>query len=432
MQTLFHLIIHPFRNARDATTKNGRLNLNLILSKDHAIPKGIKRVSFGSELGGVHLSSNRAAARPKVLVFGPLQPPEVACGISSAVRAFAGSQVRNFYNIELISTFRPQRERNLLQRIAFGMWLTIKTAFRVASSGAALADIHTVSDRNLLSHAAIMFGTRLAGRPAMLRIHGGDFHQVFEKAGGFNRMLIRLILRSATRVIVLSEWWRSRIAAIEPRTAIEVIPNSVDCQAFKRLGSRPYRKCRRILFLANFCERKGHFDALDAISKLAANYSDIVLALAGEDRDYGTRKRIECEAERLGIQHQIEFLGTVSGESKDQAIRDADILILPSHTENMPVSIMEGMAAALPVIATRVGAVSEMIEDGETGFLIESRDSDALAQCLERLFCDINLAHQIGQNAQRHARATWDANVVAEHSIALYVRVTAEGISHAA
>lgn len=370
--------------------------------------------------------------RPKILVFGPIQPLQVACGVSSAIRAFAGSRVRDHYDIELISTFRTPRERKLFERLAYGVWLVVKTAQRMVSARAVLADIHAVSDRSLLSHAAVMFGARLAGRPALLRIHGGDFDRVFDNASGFQRRLIRFILNSATRVVVLSDGWRSRIAAIEPRAAVEVIPNPVDCRAYERLADRPPRPTRRILFLANFCERKGHFDALKAIARLAHEFPDVVLALGGDDRDPGTRDQLEREAGRLDIRDRIEFLGTVSGESKDKAVRDADVLILPSHTENMPVSLIEGMAAALPVIATTVGAVPEMIEDGETGFLIAPRDSEGLADRLARLFRDPALGRKIGQQAQNHARATWDADVLAERTVALYQKLTTGRGSHVA
>src|SRR5882672_711177 len=232
-------------------------------------------------------TSKGTTVRPKVLVFGPFLPPEIACGVSSAARAFAGSRVADHYAIELVSTFRPARERGLLQRLAFGVWLGVKTVLTMLRSGAVLADVHAVSDRSLLSHAAVMFGARLAGRPALLRIHGGDFDRVFERADTAQRALIRFILRSATRVIVLSEIWRDRVAAIEQRATVEVIPNSVDCAAFEALAARPQRECRRILFLANFCERKGHFDALEAVGRLAFDFPDLVLTLGGEDRDPG-------------------------------------------------------------------------------------------------------------------------------------------------
>ncbi len=369
--------------------------------------------------------------RPKVLVYGPIQPQQVACGVSSAVRAFAGSRASDFYDIELVSTFRLARNRNLFERISFGVWLAIRTATQIIRSGAVLADIHAVSDRSLLSHAAVMFGALLAGRPALLRIHGGDFDRVFNLAGGVQRWLIRFILRSATRVVVLSEGWRGRITTIEPLASIEVIANPVDCRAYDRLSHRSLRPCRRILFLANFCERKGHFDALKAIAKVAPEFPDVVLALGGDDRDPGTRDLLEREAVRLGISDRIAFLGTVSGEAKDLAILDADVLILPSHTENMPISVIEAMAAALPVIATTVGAIPEMIMDDQTGLLIGVRDPDALAERLIRLFRDPALGRRLGQQAQNHARANWDADVLAGRTIALYEQLTARKGAHA-
>lgn len=363
------------------------------------------------------------ASHAKMIVYGPVRPPEVGCGVSSAVRAFVSSRVQEVFDVEVVSTFRPHRERRLPERLAFGVWLVFRTVAQMIRSRAVLADIHAVSDRSLLSHAAVMFGVRLVGRPALLRIHGGDFHCVFEQASGLKRLVIRFILRRATRVVVLSEIWRSRIAAIEPRAAIEVLPNPVDCQAYSHFALRTTRACRRILFLANFCERKGHFDALEAIRRLAPEFPDLRLALGGEDRDPGTRRQLERAAGEQGILDRIDFLGSVSGAAKDEAFRDADILILPSHQENMPVSVMEGMAAALPVVATRVGAVGEMIDDGRTGFLIDAKDPAALADRLARLCHDPELARRLGREAQRYAIATWDADVVADANLALFTRL---------
>jgi len=296
---------------------------------------------------------------------------------------------------------------------------------RVIGRHASLSDVHAASGRSFLSHAAVVMGTRLAGRPALLRIHGGNFDHAFEQSSDAGKALIRLILRSASCVVVLGETWRDRVEAIEPRAYVEVIPNTVDCAAYEAMSCARNREARNILFLANFSECKGHFDALEALTRLAPRHPEVKLQLAGEDRDPGTRARLEREAGRLGIADHIEFLGSVSGSEKDEALRDADILILPSHIENMPVSIIEGMAAGLPVVATRVGAVGEMIEDEKNGLLIDPRDPEALAERLHRLLGDRKLREDLGQRARQRACALWDADVVAERNLALYDRLLA-------
>jgi glycosyltransferase involved in cell wall biosynthesis len=365
----------------------------------------------------------RSGVRPKVLVFGPYQPPTVACGISSAIRAFSGSRVGEHYDVEIVSTFRPDRNRGLTERLAYGVCRLAGTFVRTMWARAEIVDIYSASGRSLLSHAAVLFGARLAGRPALLRIHGGDFYGAFQRASSPQRALIRAILRAATRVIVLSESWRRKVLSIEPRVAIEVVPNSIDCKALSGAGARPSREPRRILFLANFSEQKGHFEALEALRQLAPKFPNVTLALAGADREPGMRQRLEHESKRSGILRHIEFLGTISAEAKEKALFDADILILPSHMENMPVSVMEGMAAALPVVATTVGALEDMIDDGKTGCLIEPGNADALAQRLDMLLRDAALCRRIGHSARRHAQTTWDADLVAETNLILYARV---------
>jgi glycosyltransferase involved in cell wall biosynthesis len=365
-------------------------------------------------------AADERASKPAVLVFGPLQPEQVACGVSSAMRAFADSCVRERYRIAIHSTFRPARKRNIVQRLAHGVRLLVSTAFRMLRSGAVVADIHAVSDRSLLSHAAVMFGALLVRRPAILRIHGGDFHRTFETAGGAERRLIRLILRAASRLVVLSEIWRGRVAAIQPLARIEVIPNPVNCAQLAKLGGRSPRPCRRILFLANFCERKGHFDAIEALALVVPRYPDVLLVLCGEDRDEGAMARIQARCAELGITANVLFRGTVSGAAKDEEFRLADVLILPSHTENMPISVIEGMAAGLPVVASSVGAVPEMIRHGETGLLVTAQRPAELASSLESLLADSGLGRRIGATAARVACDTWDADVVACRTIAVY------------
>ena len=171
---------------------------------------------------------------------------------------------------------------------------------------------------------------------------------------------------------------------------------------------------------------------MEAMGKVVDEYPEVVGAEGGEDRDPGKMESIERKAGLLKDRECIEFIGTVSGEAKDKAVQAADVLILPSHIENMPVSVIEGMAAGLPVIATRVGAISEMIEDGETGILIEARDPEALAQRRALLFRDAELGRRLGRQALRFARATWDADTVAGRTIDLYSRLITGKASHAA
>jgi glycosyltransferase involved in cell wall biosynthesis len=116
----------------------------------------------------------------------------------------------------------------------------------------------------------------------------------------------------------------------------------------------------------------------------------------------------------------VGFLAPVFGADKLERIAQAGIFILPSHTENMPMAVMEAMAAGLAVIATKVGAIPEMIDHGGTGILLDPRRPEQLAQAIVRLLDDPQERQRMGSRAADAARGAWDKKAVGERTAALF------------
>lgn len=359
--------------------------------------------------------------REAVLIYGPFQPPDQPCGVSAALRSFVASPIREQFDLEVVSTYRGQdEERGLAARLAYGLWLFVASWLRIARSRARLVDIHAVSDRDFLKHGAVLLAAGVAGRPTLLRIHGGDFDRVYARSSETLRALTRWLLRRADRVVLLSPGWEHIVNEIEPRAATAVLSNSVPCDELERLGEQREKDSHRVLMLGNLCERKGHFDALEAAAILAGRLPDCVMEFGGVERDAGARAQLDARAEALGLGGAVRFLGSVSGDAKDRAFTEAALYMLPSHTENMPVSIMEAMATGLPVVATPVGAIPEMVRDGETGVLVPARDPAALADAIEGLFRDPERRTKMSARARAFAREHWDRASIARRTAALY------------
>jgi glycosyltransferase involved in cell wall biosynthesis len=359
--------------------------------------------------------------RGKVLVYGSFAGPGTPCGVTAAMEAFISSPISKVFDFEVITTRRgPDPTRGLARRLAHGVRLVTEAAVRMPISGADLVDVHAVSGRDFLKNSAVVLAARLSGRPAVLRIHGGDFIAAFERAGRVEQGLVRRLLRAANRVVVLSQRWADVITGIEPRATVAVIPNSIDCDRFAELARQRAPGAAEILLLANLCARKGHFEALEVAARLTPTFPSCQLLFAGAERDVGALEALRSRAGELGIQDNAHFLGPVFGADKDALFARAGIFILPSHVENMPVSLMEAMAAGLPVVASTVGAVPEMVEDGKTGFLIEPHDTEGLATRLAQLLRDPELRLRMGSAAQGRARSLWDTKVVAAACERLY------------
>jgi glycosyltransferase involved in cell wall biosynthesis len=369
-------------------------------------------------------AASHTRLRPLVLVFGSFQPGDVPCGITSVMRSFLASSIRDSYDFEVVSTFRETDvTRGIGERLRFGSVLLARTFQKILRARPALIDVHAVSGRELFKQSAVLIAARLTRCPSVLRIHGGDFDHVYAHASRSGKWLTRFILRLPSRVVLLSDGRAKIMREIEPRMKCVVIHNLVSCDEFEPLGrSRP--DTQDVLFLANLCERKGHFDALDAAVLVRESFPEVRFRFAGAERDPGALAELQAYARRLGLEDTACFLGAVTGEAKAREINNACMLILPSHSETMPISIMEGMAAALPVIATRVGAIPEMIEDEQTGFLIDARDPESLARQIVRLLGDRRLGEEVGERARAFARSRWDREVVARLNASLFAEVS--------
>ena len=136
----------------------------------------------------------------------------------------------------------------------------------------------------------------------------------------------------------------------------------------------------------------------------------------------GTRRtELEQKAARLGV--GAHFHGSVL-DIRERMER-ADVFVLPSRAENLPVAILEAMAAALPVVATRVGGIAEEIDDGATGFVVDPDDAPALAAALDRLAANPSLRHAFGEAAARRAASHFEAGMLAGRMVDLYKRLCA-------
>ncbi len=140
---------------------------------------------------------------------------------------------------------------------------------------------------------------------------------------------------------------------------------------------------------------KGIYDLLDALSQLRAAVPDVRLVCAGE----GERAAVARYAERLGIGDAVKFTGWVGPSGKRALLESAAVCALPSYDEGMPLGLLEAMAAGVPVVATRVGGVPDIVEDGVSGILVEPGSPLALAGAIVRVLGDRETRERLAAGA---------------------------------
>jgi glycosyltransferase involved in cell wall biosynthesis len=160
----------------------------------------------------------------------------------------------------------------------------------------------------------------------------------------------------------------------------------------------PKREVKYLFCVARLSSEKGLSFLIQGLKLLRDRGLDLELRLAG---DGPRRIQLEQTARSLGISNYVHFLGYLTEDAVISELRDADIFVLPSFIEGLPVSAMEAMAVGLPVIATNIAGTSELVEDGKNGVLIRPSDAQALADAVVRLIED----YDFRQRAANLARA---------------------------
>lgn len=174
-----------------------------------------------------------------------------------------------------------------------------------------------------------------------------------------------------------------------------------------RYAPRPDRDGTRALFVGRLAGVKGVPILIEAMARLAPKYPNLTLRLIGDGPD---RTALEAEVARRGLQDRVVFLGYKSQADVADELAHADVFVLPSFAEGVPVVLMEAMAAQVPVLTTRIAGVPELVEDGISGRLVPPGDADAFTDAFDALLSDPETRAAYG--------AAGRAKVVADHDAA--------------
>jgi glycosyltransferase involved in cell wall biosynthesis len=247
-------------------------------------------------------------------------------------------------------------------------------------------------------------------------VHGWAFAAYPGLAGRLYRWADRVVRPLTTVTVCVSE--RERESGLRARTCVAdrtvVIPNAVEVSRARRKrrtgGGRPL-----VVAVGRLKAPKDFLTFIRALGRLRPGSFEAVIVGDGPDR-----ARLEDEIDSLGLAGHVRL----AGERRDvpELLAGADVFALPSASEGMPVSVLEAMAAGLPVVASRVGGVPEQVADGETGLLVRPGDPHDLAAALARLLGDEDLRHRLGAAGRARAEQAFDLEPFRRAHLELYSR----------
>ena len=333
-------------------------------------------------------------------------------GISSVLCVYKAAQ---WFERNLVDFIATHSDRGVLSKC----WVFLEGFYKYLRLGAlgriAAVHVHMSSRASFWRKSIFLFPAFLMRTPTILHLHGSEFAVFYEQeCGRLAKGIVRFVFNHASRVVVLSKVWQRWVLSMCNNPRVVVIYNPV--QLAPTTPSLGARDKQTVLFLGRLGERKGSYDLLRAVARISADFPDLRVLMGGD----GEIHKVREEAESLGITDRVELLGWVRGSEKAALLNRSSVYVLPSYNEGLPMSVLEAMAAGLPIISTPIGGIAEAVTDGVEGCLVQPGDVDALALALGRLLSDADLRRRMGEAARLKVEATFSAERILPQVEALY------------
>ena len=335
-----------------------------------------------------------AADLPRIVHVGP--GLGVRGGVSAVERLIIDS-IRDHAQVEHVATMEDG-----------GLWC------RMRVFGTALWRVHRLlrDDRPSIFH--VHFASRgstlrkciialmVLRRPGwlVLHAHGGAFDRFFSHLPAPLQGRVAGIFRRSHGFVVLSTQWQEfyvgQLALRQDRIQIMINPTDPATE----VPDRSRRENVQFVFLGRIDDYKGAFELLTAYQALpASSRARARLVFAGDGRVEELRQLAAVAGPDVAVHDWLD------PEQRDDLLAASDVLVLPSHNEGVPMAILEAMAHGLPVIATPVGGIPDVVQDGREGLLVEVADQVALTTALDRMVADPGLRTLLGKGARATAES---------------------------
>ena len=287
--------------------------------------------------------------------------------------------------VDGVEVLRP-RYVTLPRRILFSrVWRSYLAAMEgSAEIGADLVHAHCAYPDG---YAAVEYGRRHRV-PVVITVHGHDI-KVLPDANPRWKRLIARALDAASAVVAVSEDLASRVRDLGVSTGkIHTIPNGVDCDLFEPdLDRTPGADGWHVVYVGRFDPAKGIGILLEAFAGVLRKIPECRLTLVGGNEATGSEDRFRGQMEAFGLDHRVSWNREVEWDQVPVFLRRADLFVLPSYSEGLPLSLIESMACGLPIVATRCGGPEELVDDS-VGRLVAVGDVEGLESAIIDVVCN--------------------------------------------
>ncbi|MEH2416616.1 glycosyltransferase family 4 protein [Nostoc sp.] len=234
-------------------------------------------------------------------------------------------------------------------------------------------------------------------KPIIIHAHGSQFHVFYADLAKWIQQLLSWVFCKCQRLIVLSESWRSfyiENLGLKPEQVVVFYnPVKIPPEVPHRSGSKKVN----LLFLGRIGQRKGAFDLIEAFSLLPTEDKSISSLIMAGDGDIEQARNLVTT---LNLEDHIKLPGWIGSHKRDILLTEADVFVLPSYNEGLPLAMLEAMAWELPVIVTPVGGIPEIVTQSENGLIVNPGNTQQLSDAIKSLIENETLRLSLGEKAR--------------------------------
>jgi glycosyltransferase involved in cell wall biosynthesis len=333
-------------------------------------------------------------------------------GVSVAVLTRSHKAMPPFEKIKGVPVYRSIR--TVPWRKWFGLIYIVSVLWFLFRKRDSYDIIHCHDLRSLHTVVALLF--KLLGKKVIVKVacSGTDSDFKVFKQSIPGKLLFGKLQKIDRLITICNLSNKEAIQEGFPRSSITYIPNGVDPNLFSPASSSELKE-NKFCFVGSLVYRKGVHVLLQAFKKLVDKGLRARLDIIGDGPE---RSSLEKTAHRLGIDRCVVF----HGEQQNIVgfLREASVFVLPSYAEGLPNVLLEAMACALPVVATRVGGNVDIIEDGQNGMLVDCNDPEQLSRALQAVSEDRDRAKKLGAAARKTIESRFSIEQVADQYCNLY------------